>query len=952
MKKITLIVILSLLFTFFAPLVHGAEAQIVWTDEEMAFITDHPIITMAVDPEFVPYEFIDDGNYLGIASEYVALISEKTGITFQVVENLTFVQAYYEALAGNIDILPAVSKTPAREEFFLFSDMYYETQRVIVTKDNNTSIKNLEDLYGKTVAVQEASSHQSFLSQYSEINMSLYSTVGDALVEVSAGGETAFVGFLATSDYMAKSLGLTNLRFTPIPTDNPTGLYFAVRQDWALLVIILNKCLSSITPEEKLAISSHWVTVQTEPDYGPIWRVVFIIGAVVLLIIVISIIWVLQLKKEINARKKVQMDLEKAKQDAEEANAVKSSFMARMSHEIRTPLNAITGMAYLLKKSGVSPTQRMYSDRITQASTTMLSLINDILDYSKIEAGKVTLEILPFNLDTVIQNVISIISVKIEEKGIGFKLKKESNIPSWFQGDSKRIEQILLNLLNNAVKFTSKGEIELEIRLIAKQGIKHKMTFSIKDTGIGMSEETRKNLFVPFTQADASINRRFGGTGLGLSIVKNLVELMGGSIDVYSTENEGSTFIVNLELNKDTEKEEDYQKEGLSNYFHDIKTLVLEKNATNLNILDSYLTSYGMNCELTTSPKASISLLENALKESDKPYDLLILDYECPPENGFEFVKKLRENPRIVKMPKIILLLPMLRSDLFDKLDDNFVDIGIGKPIIPSVLHNGIIEIFAQKAIIASHSIDDQKEPIIQKNHLTILVVDDNSTNQLIAKLLLEQSGFDVLLAADGQEAVNVFTQNKNKIALILMDLHMPNMNGYDASDQIRLTDTVIPIIAMTAEVVSGVKEKCEEHGIHHYISKPFDPVHFVVTIQTILKSTGKIIPTISSIINREKGIQHLGGKIEMYEMILKEYKTENQNTCQILEQLIRESKYDEAKQLVHKVKSSSGSIGADELYQTAIALQKGLETRDQTLITNELKKFIIMMNQVLKEIV
>lgn len=944
MKKILVILISMSVFLTMSPTTYGADSTILWTDEELEFIAAHPIITMGVDPQFVPYEFIDNDIYSGIASEYVELIEQKTGIDFQVVPDLTFIQAYYEALAGNIDVLPAVSKTPAREEFFLFSDMYYETQRVIVTRDNNTSIDNLKDLYGETVAVQEASSHQSFLSEYSEITMSTYSTVGEALVEVSAGAEFAFVGFLATSDYIAKSLGLTNLRFASIPNDQPIGLHFAVRQDWAILVIILNKCLDSITTEEKIAISSRWVTIQTETDYGPVWEIIIMVGSVVFLITAISLIWVFRLKKEMHKRKIIQIDLENAKRDADEANAVKSRFMARMSHEIRTPLNAITGMTYLMKKTGLTPTQRMYSDRITQASTTMLSLVNDILDYSKIEAGKVALEIVSFNLDHVIQNVISIISLKIEEKKLGFKLYKDSDLPSWYSGDSKRLEQVLLNLLNNAVKFTSEGEISFEIRLVAKQGNKHKMTFTIKDTGIGMSEQSLKELFVPFVQADSSINRRFGGTGLGLSIVKNLIEMMDGNIDVYSTENEGSTFVVTLELPIDAEKEDEYRKEGTANYFHSIKTLVLEKTAANLNIIESYLRSFGMSCELTTSPSAAINMLENA----SEPFSLFIVDFDSTPDNGFAFLTDIRDNHKILTKPKTILLLPMLRSDLFDKLDENKVDIGIGKPIIPSVLHNGIMEIFAQQTIKASESTQEDRT---EKIHLTVLVVDDNTTNQMIAKLLLEQSGFDVLLAGDGKESIEVYTQHQNEIGLILMDLHMPVMNGYDAADEIRTINPNIPMVAMTAEVIPGVKEKCEAHGIHHYISKPFDPEQFVNQIIGILKSSGFTIKSDSTSINREKGLHNLGNNPEIYKMVLHQYWVENQKTGQNLELAVSEKRYEDARQIVHKIKGSTGSIGAEELYKLTISLQTALHSNDEEIIKIETTDFSSMLSRVLSEI-
>jgi signal transduction histidine kinase/DNA-binding response OmpR family regulator/ABC-type amino acid transport substrate-binding protein len=945
--KKSLLLIFTAFFALSIPIyIHALPNSISWTQEELNFIEDHPIIRMGVDPEFVPFEFIEDGEYKGIAADYVALIEEKTGIDFQVVPDLTWSEAYYEALAGNIDVLPAVSKTTAREEFFLFTDSYYEVKRVIVTLNTNTNIKGITDLYGKTVAVQINSSHHSFLLDYPQINLSLYDNVDDALSAVSDGSEIAYVGNLATTDYIIKSSGITNLRMSALSSGEPIGIHFAVRQDWPVLVEILNKALDSVTEEEKIEINNRWVTIKVETDYGPIIEVIISIGSAIILVTGISIFWIMKLRKEIQIRKNSQIELERAKKEAEEANSVKSSFMARMSHEIRTPLNAITGMAYLLKKTDISLTQRMYADRITQASTTMLSLVNDILDYSKIEAGKIELEIISFNLDLAIQNLISILSIKIEEKGIGFILNKDSSLPSWFMGDQKRLEQILLNILNNAIKFTSKGAITLEIRLVAKEKSLYYLEFSVKDTGIGMSQEVISGLFVPFVQADSSINRRFGGTGLGLSIVKNLVDLMNGTIDVYSTEGEGSSFVINLALEADLVKEEEYKKDGSSQYFKDVNTLVLEKSASNINIMDSYLSSFGISCELTTSPVGAMSLLEGASRKNGKPFDLLILDYDTPDEKGFEYLKILRENKKIIQMPKIIMLLPMLRSDLFDQLDENDIDIGIGKPIIPSVLHNGIMEIFTYKALEKSNLMNNHDNKI-NKVNMTILVVDDNMTNQLIAKLLLEQSGFDVILGSDGIEGVNLYKKNKDKIRLILMDLHMPNMNGYDASDEIRKLSSDIPIIALTAEVIPGVKTKCELHGIHYYISKPFNPETFVSTIHEILK-TNILKPSQIHVINEEKGLTNIGADPLLYHMILKEYGKENKHTGELLLDAVKAKKYENASQIVHKVKSSSGSIGAEKLYSVALELQKALETADEEIIHEKMPIFISLLSDVL----
>ena len=242
----------------------------------------------------------------------------------------------------------------------------------------------------------------------------------------------------------------------------------------------MNKTLETITPEERIAINNQWVGVEVVPDYTPIYQIVMVVSGVIILIWLVSIYWILRLRREIEKRKKIQRDLELAKLEAEAANNIKSSFLARMSHEIRTPLNAITGMAYLVKKTQVTLTQKMYLDRITQSANTMLSIINDILDFSKIEAGKIELERVSFNLDLVIQDVINIVSYKIEEQRIGFKLTKDPKIPNCYFGDAKRIEQILLNLINNATKFTTIGEVSLDIRLVAREANQYHLAFTVK----------------------------------------------------------------------------------------------------------------------------------------------------------------------------------------------------------------------------------------------------------------------------------------------------------------------------------------------------------------------------------------------------------------------------------------------------------------------------------------
>jgi two-component system, sensor histidine kinase and response regulator len=810
-----------------------------WTEGEMAFMDAHPVIRLGVDPKFVPFEFFDeDGEYKGIAADYLSLISKKTGLEFDIARGLTWPEAYELALAGDVDALPAISKTAEREQHFLFSLPYFYFKRVIVTQNTDPDIADINDLSGLAVAVQRNSSHHSYLLSFPNINLSLYDSVEAALASVAAGTERAFIGNLATTNYLVHSNALTNLKFIVFEAEKEQSLHFAVRKDWPELVSIINKTLDNISDEEKIAISNKWIEFKSEVNYGPIIRIILIIGSILAGIMTVSFFWIIRLRKEIRKRKMIQVDLEKAKGEAEEANEFKSSFMARMSHEIRTPLNAITGMAYLLKKTEISLTQSMYIDRITQASNNMLSIINDILDFSKIEAGKIELEITSFSLDHVIQDVVNIVSYKIEEQEIGLKISKDSKVPNWFFGDAKRIEQVLLNILNNAAKFTNDGEVSLDIKLMAKENEKYHLSFTITDTGIGMTEEQVKRLFQPFIQGDSSINRRFGGSGLGLSIVKNLVEMMGGEIKVYSTPGKGSTFIIHLSLNIDKEKEEMYKKtlSVSAKHFKDVRTLVLEKTGASMNLINSYLGAFGMHCEMTSSRDSALSMLEAADGNFSKPFDLFIVDYDTPAEGGFKFIELLYNNKKISKMPKLIMLLPMMREDLFDKLDEYGIDLGIGKPIIPSILLNGILDIFKLKAVSASQP-SAKKDKSLTKldKDPTVLLAEDNKTNQLIAKSLLQRAGIKSIVANNGKEAVELYQQHKDSIALILMDLHMPVINGYEAAQEIRKISSGIPIIAMTADVVTGVREKCEQSGIYQYISKPFEPDHFIQTIKDII---------------------------------------------------------------------------------------------------------------------
>jgi len=957
------------LFIVFSNVGFANANQIEFTATEREFIEKHPVIRLGADPQFVPYEFFDtDGQYKGIAADYIKLLSERTGLKLETEKDITWAEAYEKAVERKLDVLPCISKTKEREPFFLFSKPYYSFQRVIVVKDSNKNVTELEDLFNKQVAVKKGSSHHSYLKAFSAIEFSLYPTEEAAISAVADGRETYFVGNLATSSYLIKGNGFTNLKYIQINSEEPQYLYFAVRQDWPELISIINKGLDSITEAEKIDINNKWIGIENQADYSEIIKIIAIVSGVILVIFLVSLYWIIKLRREVAERLRVEAALKVAKEEAEVANNIKSTFLARMSHEIRTPLNAITGMAYLIKKTDITTTQRIYLDKITQASRNMLGIINDILDFSKIEAGKIELERVSFNIDKVLQQVISIVSFHIEEQGIDFYLNKDPHIPVNFWGDPTRLAQILLNLINNAVKFTTQGQVAVRVRLVAIEKDMFHLEFSVKDNGIGMSDEQLSQLFKPFDQGDSTINRRFGGTGLGLSIVKSLVEMMGGEIRACSNLGEGSTFTINLALEVDREKEDADKEKTASIYFENIRVLVLEKSTTHLNLLRDYLNSFNMAADFTSSEAQAIEILGNTINNDENSYDLLIVDNETPNGGGIEFAKRIREESSIAKKPKIILMIPLMREDLFEKIEDTDIDFGITKPIIASVLFNGIIQIFGDK-VLAIHDRLANSDPtnnFIVDYPYHVLIVEDNKTNQFIARSILEQAGFKVSLSDNGKTGFEFYGKHQTEIDLILMDLHMPVLNGYEATALIRELNASLPIVAMTADAITGVEEQCQKVGIDYYISKPFDPEEFVATIWNVLKTIPKERKEIEHeeaeineldsnpevILDENEGLRLLGNNRDLYLMVLDEYYRENKDVLAMLSNSINARQYQEAVQIMHKVKSSSGNIGAKRLFAIASELQKSLTKEDKAEIIRLHKQFQLAFSQLIDEIV
>ncbi len=509
--------------------------------------------------------------------------------------------------------------------------------------------------------------------------------------------------------------------------------------------------------------------------------------------------------------------LKTALEKAEEGTRAKSQFLANMSHEIRTPLNGIVGMAEILKGTPLNDEQREFLNIILSSSDALLQIINDILDFSKIEAGKIELESIKISLEEIISNVANLLITRAEKKGIELITFYDPHIPDSLTGDPVRIQQIILNLANNAIKFTHRGEVCISARLLEITGQVANIRIEIRDTGIGISKENQKKLFKSFSQADTSTTRKFGGTGLGLAISKKLVEQMGGSIGVESEKGKGSIFYFHLPLTifgKDNEMA--HQDETGSS--KDILVLAVDDNLTNVKILNKYL-EYGHYEHLVLyQPENVVDTMLKA-KKTGTPFQVALLDYHMPGIDGIMLARMIK-NEQELKDIKLILLSSLASKDIEEEDMKNLFAATLTKPVKFQTLIKAIEDVTGKTPPIKA----DKKLQFFQANieplNKRILVVDDNTINRKVAKTILLKFVTEVALATNGQEAVDM--ASKKHYDMIFMDMLMPVMDGITATKKIRQSNHGTVIIAMTANAMKDDIELCLASGMDGHISKPY----------------------------------------------------------------------------------------------------------------------------------